>query len=223
MAFQPSLFQPVVIQKETHGGEPNGIDDVIACIPLTGYVAALVVNACFYPLLCCLPYSSCRASLCKTLVLYVLMLYNFILSCILVQDTQQPVGICLMVYCIILMAVWTIDRVRFCLMIRSLRPLIDMRSNFIRVNTVAGGVVIPVNYSKPWFVKNFNQRCRCTNCFFAHSATYLECTFISRFSKTTLVSISDFQLNGSHSTVFVPFNSRDSVPLHIIAPSVLTV
>nr|WDE20344.1 orf5 protein [Betacoronavirus sp.] len=225
MAYSMSLFRPVNLlkQDELHGGEVDVKPQILfTCIPTVGYTAALAVNVCLIPLLLSLSQDTCRSSILKTLVLYGLMVYNFVLAAILVSDTYVPLGSALLTFVVVLSILWLIDRIRFCLMLKSLLPLIDMRSHFIRVTTCASHGLVAVNNNKPWFIKNFEQQCRCSRCFYVHSASYIECTFISRFNKVTLVSVTNFSLNGHHSTVFVPA-TRDTVPLHIIAPSVLTV
>lgn len=220
MAFSPSIFKPVELVSAF--STENTPKVLLTCVPTVGYSAALAVNACLIPLLLCLNQDTCRGSIVKTLVLYGLMLYNFVLSVILVNGTSAPLGGCLLAFVLFLSIIWTIDRIRFCLMLKSCLPLIDMRSNFVRVNTTTSQVVVAVNQTKPCFIKNFDQHCRCARCFYVHSSTYLECTFISRFQKITLVAVTDFSLGGNLSTVFVPA-TRDTVPLHIIAPSVLSV
>nr|WDQ26966.1 MAG: hypothetical protein MPKEOOLM_00006 [Merbecovirus sp. PaGB01] len=218
MAFSPSIFKPIeLISAFDTESAPNV---VLTCVPTVGYTVALAVNACLVPLLLCLKQDTCRGSILKTLVLYGLMFYNFVLSVILVNGTSVPLGGCLLAFVILLSLLWFADRIRFCFMLKSCLPLIDMRSNFVRVNTTTSQVVVAVNQAKPCFIKNFDQHCRCSRCFYVHSATYLECTFISRFQKQILVSVTDFSLGGNLSTVFVPA-TRDTVPLHIIAPSVV--
>nr|ASL68957.1 hypothetical protein [Hypsugo bat coronavirus HKU25]AWH65947.1 ORF5 [Middle East respiratory syndrome-related coronavirus] len=229
MAFSISLFRPI----ELVSAFPSAIAEsasraieqpqvILSCISTTGYSAALAVNACLIPLILCLNQDTCMRSIAKTLVLYGLMFYNFVLSAVLVSGTHVPLGSCLLTFVVVLSILWFIDRIRFCFILRSYIPLIDMRSHFIRVNTCASQGLVAINNSKPYFIKNFEQQCRCSRCFYVHSVSYIECTYISRFSKLQLVSVTQFSLNNHTSTVFVP-STRDSVPLHIIAPSVLTV
>nr|ATQ39397.1 ORF5 protein [Middle East respiratory syndrome-related coronavirus] len=224
MAFSAALFKPVQlvpVSPVDHGVESN--DSVVfTYIPAGGYVAALAVNVCLIPLLLLLRQDTCRRSICRTLVLYLLVLYNLLLAIILVNGIHYPTGGFLIAFLVILIILWFVDRIRFCLMLGSYIPLFDMRSHFIRVSTVSSHGMVPVTQTKPVFIRNFDQRCRCARCFYLHSSTYIECTYISRFSKVSLVSVADFSLNGNVSTVFVPA-TRDSVPLHIIAPSVLSV
>ncbi|AHY61341.1 ORF5 [BtVs-BetaCoV/SC2013] len=231
MAFSASLFRPIQlvsafphIDEDTDavGRQAEEPQVILSCIPTVGYSAALAVNACLIPLILCLNQDTCMRSIVKTLILYGLMLYNFILSAILVSGTHMPLGSCLLTFVVVLSILWFVDRVRFCLMLRSYIPLIDMRSHFVRVTTCSSQGLVAVNNSKPYFIRNFEQQCRCSRCFYVHSVAYIECTYISRFSKVQLVSVTEFSLNNHRSTVFVPA-VRDSVPLHIIAPSVLSV
>nr|AUM60028.1 ORF5 protein [Middle East respiratory syndrome-related coronavirus] len=227
MAYSLSIFRPPnlvpAFAEELHGGEVDIQPQVLfTCVPTVGYSAALAVNACLIPFLLCLNQDTCRNSVIKTLTLYGLMLYNFVLAAILVSSTFVPLGSCLLTFVIVLSILWFVDRIRFCLILKSFLPLIDMRSHFVRVSTCSSQGIVAVNSTKPCFIRNFDQRCRCSRCFYVHSAIYIECTFISRFEKVILVSVTDFSLGGKSSTVFVPA-TRDTVPLHIIAPSVLTV
>nr|WCC62922.1 ORF5 protein [Bat Coronavirus EsJX20] len=227
MAFSMSLFRPIQLVPAFPETEVASYSDqqpsvLFTCIPTVGYSAALAVNVCLIPLMLCLNQDTCVRSMVKTIVLYCLMFYNFVLSAVLVNGTHTPLGSCLLTYVVVLSILWFIDRIRFCLMLKSFIPLVDMRSHFIRVSTCSSKGLVAVNNSKPYFIKNFEQQCRCTRCFYVHSVSYIECTYITRFSKVHLVSVTEFTLNNHHSTVFVPA-SRDSVPLHIIAPSVLTV
>lgn len=222
-----SLFKvielvPAFPEQETVSHTDQQPLTVFTCIPTVGYSAALAVNVCLIPLILCLNQDTCMRSIIKTLILYGLMLYNFVLSAILVNGTHLPLGSCLLTFVVVLSVLWFLDRIRFCLILRSFIPLIDMRSHFVRVSTCSSQGLVAVNNSKPYFLKNFDQHCRCSRCFYVHSVAYIECTFITRFSKTQLVSVTEFSLDNHRSTVFVPA-SRDSVPLHIIAPSVLTV
>nr|BDD37136.1 ORF5 [Merbecovirus sp.]BDI08841.1 ORF5 [Merbecovirus sp.] len=223
MAFSMSLFNPIQLVSAEVASDSDSKPVVsLTCISTVGYSAALAVNVCLIPLMLCLNQDTCVRSMVKTLVLYSLMFYNFVLSAILVNGTHLPLGICLLTFVVLLSILWFLDRIRFCLILKSFIPLIDMRSHFIRVSTCSSKGIIAVNNSKPYFIKNFEQQCRCSRCFYVHSVSYIECTYITRFSKVQLVSVTEFSLNNHHSTVFVPA-SRDSVPLHIIAPSVLTV
>ncbi|ARJ34230.1 ORF5 protein [Bat coronavirus] len=225
MAFSLALFKPISLVPafpEAHGGEPAQFANVFTCIPTVGYIAALTVNVCILPLLLLIPQDTCRRSIFKTSILYGLFVYNFILAITLINGVYTPTGGTLVAFLVVLMITWLADRVRFCLLLRSYIPLFDMRSHFIRVSTVSSYGMVPVNQTKPLFIRNFDQRCRCSRCFYVHSSHYLECTYISRFTKVSLVAVTDFSLNGITSTVFVP-STRDSVPLHIIAPSVLSV
>nr|WCC62938.1 ORF5 protein [Bat Coronavirus MrGD19] len=227
MAFSMSLFRPIQLVPAFPETEVASYSDqqpsvLFTCIPTVGYSAALAVNVCLIPLMLCLNQDTCVRSMIKTIVLYCLMFYNFVLSAVLVNGTHTPLGSCLLTYVVVLSILWFIDRIRFCLILKSFIPLVDMRSHFIRVSTCSSKGLVAVNNSKPYFIKNFEQQCRCSRCFYVHSVSYIECTYITRFSKVHLVSVTEFTLNNYHSTVFVPA-SRDSVPLHIIAPSVLTV
>nr|AVV62530.1 ORF5 [Middle East respiratory syndrome-related coronavirus]WCC62930.1 ORF5 protein [Bat Coronavirus HlHI19] len=227
MAFSMSLFRPIQLVPAFPETEVASYSDqqpsvLFTCIPTVGYSAALAVNVCLIPLMLCLNQDTCVRSMIKTIVLYCLMFYNFVLSAVLVNGTHTPLGSCLLTYVVVLSILWFIDRIRFCLILKSFIPLVDMRSHFIRVSTCSSKGLVAVNNSKPYFIKNFEQQCRCSRCFYVHSVSYIECTYITRFSKVHLVSVTEFTLNNHHSTVFVPA-SRDPVPLHIIAPSVLTV
>nr|AVV62541.1 ORF5 [Middle East respiratory syndrome-related coronavirus] len=227
MAFSLSLFRPIQLVPAFPEAEVASDSDSLPSVPFTcistvGYSAALAVNVCLIPLMLCLNQDTCVRSMVKTIVLYCLMFYNFVLSAMLVNGTHTPLGTCLLIFVVVLSILWFVDRIRFCLLLKSFIPLIDMRSSFIRVSTCSSKGLVAVNNSKPYFLKNFDQQCHCSRCFYVHSVSYIECTYITRFSKTQLVSLAEFSLNNHHSTVFVPA-SRDSVPLHIIAPSVLTV
>lgn len=195
---------------------------VIDCIPVAGYEALLFTNAFFLLVLFVFNPLTCKGNWLKAILFYSLLLYNLILAIFLVIDTQHFVSALLLTYVITFLVLWLIDRIRLSFAIRTILPFVDMRSSFLRVNNGTSSVVIPLNHTKPWFIRNFEQCCHCENCFYVHSATYIECTLTSRLKKFTLVSVCDFSLGGKISTVFVP-NSHDSVPLHIIAPTKLYV
>nr|AKL80608.1 ORF5 [Middle East respiratory syndrome-related coronavirus] len=139
MAFSASLFKPVQLVPVSPAFHRIESTDsiVFTYIPASGYVAALAVNVCLIPLLLLLRQDTCRRSIIRTMVLYFLVLYNFLLAIVLVNGVHYPTGSCLIAFLVILIILWFVDRIRFCLMLNSYIPLFDMRSHFIRVSTVS--------------------------------------------------------------------------------------
>nr|QOQ34385.1 hypothetical protein [Erinaceus amurensis coronavirus] len=225
MAFSLSLFKPLVLTTYVRNSglqlSENHNQVALACVPITAYIALLAVNACILPLLLSLKCDTCRSSIVKTLAVYLLMFYNFIIATVLTSGVQTTLGTPILVFIVVVSIIWLVDRIRFCFSLHTLLPLIDMRSHFIRVSTCTSNTVIAVSYSMPYFIKNFEQTCVCSKCCFIHSVNFIECKFISRFNKISLVSVAEFNVAGNISTVYIP-QTRGAVPIHIIAPSVLT-
>nr|QRN68104.1 orf5 protein [Betacoronavirus Erinaceus] len=223
MAYTLSLFRAVVVEQHVKSVAHNveRSTTILTCIPIQAYTALLAVNACIFPLLLSLRCDTCRSSVVKTFAVYLLMFYNFIIATVLTSSNNTTLGVPILVFIVVVSIIWLMDRIRFCLMLRTLLPLVDMRSHFIRVSTCTSHTVVAVSHSRPYFIKNFEQICICPKCCFIHSINFLECTFYSRFNKISLVSVAEFIVADNISTVYAP-QTRGAVPLHIIAPSVLT-
>nr|QRN68036.1 orf5 protein [Betacoronavirus Erinaceus] len=226
MAYTLSLFKPVQASLTSHNQRSVAYNverspTSLTCIPIQAYTALLAVNACIFPLLLSLKCDTCRSSMIKTFAVYLLMFYNFIIATVLTSSNNTTLGTPILVFIVVVSIIWLMDRIRFCLMLKTLLPLVDMRSHFIRVSTCTSYTVVAVSQSRPYFIKNFEQTCTCPKCCFIHSINFLECTFYSRFNKVSLVSAAEFSVADNISTVYAP-QSRGAVPLHIIAPSVLT-
>ncbi|ABN10843.1 hypothetical protein [Tylonycteris bat coronavirus HKU4] len=227
MAFSASLFRTKTVHTEDAFCPRSAIQaeqppNIIDCIPVAGYEAALITNALFLLVLFVFNPLTCKGNWIKAILFYSLLLYNMILAIFLVVDTQHFVSALLLAYVVTFLVLWTADRIRLSCAVGSVLPFVDMRSSYIRVDNGNSSVVVPMNHTKHWFIRNFEQSCHCENCFYIHSSSYVECTFISRLKKSILVSVCDFSLGGNVSTVFVP-SSDKTVPLHIIAPSKLYV
>lgn len=225
MAFSLAIFRSVhVVEASVASFNQRSVErssTILTCIPIQAYTALLAVNACIIPLLLSLKCDTCRSSIVKTCAVYLLMFYNFIIATVLTSSNNTTLGTPVLVFIVVVSIIWLMDRIRFCLMLKTLLPLVDMRSHFIRVSTCTSHTVVAVSYSRPYFIKNFEQICICPKCCFIHSINFLECTFYSRFTKISLVSAAEFSVADNISTVYAP-QTRGAVPLHIIAPSVLT-